>query len=75
MAYPMGKNFSKYPMATDSPYAVSWWYRKQFTIRRRPGRARASGCTSPGINYRANIYVNGKTRSPSDEVGGGAAQL
>ena len=32
MTYPIGKNFSKYPMAADSPFAVPWWYRKQFTL-------------------------------------------
>ncbi|HEY6373140.1 MAG TPA: hypothetical protein VIX37_21375, partial [Candidatus Sulfotelmatobacter sp.] len=28
--YPIGGNFSNIPMAPDSPYAVSWWYRRQF---------------------------------------------
>ena len=32
MAYPIGKNFSKFPMPADSPFAVPWWYRKQFSI-------------------------------------------
>src|ERR1700722_6341758 len=30
MNYPIGANFSDIAMAADSPYAVSWWYRKQF---------------------------------------------
>ena len=30
--YPIGGNFSNIPMAPDSPYAVSWWYRKQFAL-------------------------------------------
>ena len=30
VTYPIGGNFSNIPMQTDSPYAVSWWYRKQF---------------------------------------------
>ena len=30
--YPIGANFSNIAMASDSPYAVSWWYRKAFTI-------------------------------------------
>src|ERR1700756_5700806 len=28
--YPIGKNFSDIAMTPDSPYAQSWWYRKQF---------------------------------------------
>jgi exo-1,4-beta-D-glucosaminidase len=32
VTYPIGANFSNIPMAPESPYAVSWWYRKQFTI-------------------------------------------
>src|ERR1700732_2667269 len=30
VTYPIGGNFSNIAMQTDSPYAVSWWYRKQF---------------------------------------------
>ena len=30
--YPIGANFSNIAMAPDSPYAVSWWYRKQFAV-------------------------------------------
>ena len=30
--YPVGENFSNLPMAADSPYHCSWWYRKQFVI-------------------------------------------
>src|SRR4051794_8441575 len=32
VTYPIGKNFAKYPMQADSPYAVPWWYRTQFTL-------------------------------------------
>src|SRR5207302_4859320 len=30
--YPIGANFSNIAMAPDSPYAVSWWYRKAFAV-------------------------------------------
>ena len=30
--YPMGANFSNLAMPPDSPYTVSWWYRKQFVV-------------------------------------------
>jgi exo-1,4-beta-D-glucosaminidase len=32
VSYPIGGNFSNIPMEPDSPYAVSWWYRKPFTV-------------------------------------------
>ncbi len=32
VTYPIGGNFSNIAMAPDSPYAVSWWYRKQFAV-------------------------------------------
>jgi len=28
VSYPIGFNFSNLPMPPDSPYAVSWWYRR-----------------------------------------------
>src|ERR1700744_1274425 len=30
VTYPIGGNFSNIAMQPDSPYAVSWWYRKAF---------------------------------------------
>ena len=32
VSYPVGGNFSNLPMPPDSPYAVSWWYRKEFSL-------------------------------------------
>src|SRR6202165_608374 len=32
VSYPVGFNFSNIPMPTDSPYAVSLWDRKDFTL-------------------------------------------
>src|SRR5882762_8569732 len=29
VGYPVGFNFSNIPLPTDSPYAASWWYRKE----------------------------------------------
>ena len=31
MAYPVGTNFSNKAMPSDSPFKVSWWYRKEFS--------------------------------------------
>src|SRR6266478_5065229 len=67
--YPVGFNFSNIPMPTDSPYAVSWWYRKEFTL---PAvyAGKNVWLNFRGINYRANIFLNGKQIANSNEVAG-----
>jgi exo-1,4-beta-D-glucosaminidase len=69
VTYPIGGNFSNIPMQTDSPYAVSWWYRKQFAAP-----AAYAGKTIwlnfRGINYRANVWLNGKQIANSDNIAG-----
>ena len=70
LSYPIGANFSNLPMPTDSPYTVSWWYRKEFTLPREyAGKTVWLGFD--GINYRANIFLNGKQIADSHEVAGG----
>ena len=69
VTYPIGGNFSNIAMQTDSPYAVSWWYRKQFAAP-----AAYAGKTVwlnfKGINYRANVWLNGKQIANSDSIAG-----
>ncbi len=67
--YPIGANFSNIPMAADSPYAVSWWYRKTFEIP-ASYKGKTIWLNFKGINYRANIWLNGKQIATSDDVAG-----
>src|SRR5581483_8728500 len=67
--YPIGANFSNIAMAPDSPYAVSWWYRKAFAVP-ASYRGKTIWLKFNGINYRANIWLNGKQIANSDEVAG-----
>ena len=67
--YPIGQNFSNIAMAPDSPYAVSWWYRKAFTVP-ASYKAKTIWLKFNGINYRANIWLNGKQIATSDDVAG-----
>jgi len=67
--YPIGANFSNIPMASDSPYAVSWWYRKAFEIP-ASYKGKTVWLNFKGINYRANIWLNGKQIANSDDVAG-----
>jgi exo-1,4-beta-D-glucosaminidase len=67
--YPVGENFSNLPMAADSPYKCSWWYRKQFVIPAAE-KGRTLWLRFGGINYRANLWINGKRIADATKVAG-----
>jgi len=69
VTYPIGGNFSNIPMQTDSPYAVSWWYRKQFDAP-ASYQGKTIWLKFDGINYRADIWLNGKQIANSNDVAG-----
>jgi len=69
VSYPVGFNFSNIPMPTDSPYAVSWWYRKEFALSHEYA-GKTVWLNFRGINYRANIFLNGKQIANSNDVTG-----
>ena len=58
-SYPVGSNFSHDPMPEDSPYRCSWWYRTEFKVP-ASYQAKNAWLNFAGINYRANIWLNGK---------------
>ena len=69
VTYPIGANFSNIPMDPDSPYAASWWYRKTFTLPALD-KGKTIWLNFRGINYRANVWLNGKQIAKSDDVAG-----
>ena len=69
VTYPIGANFSNIPMAPDSPYAASWWYRKAFEMP-ASYKGKTVWLKFDGINYRANVWLNGKQVADSDKVAG-----
>jgi exo-1,4-beta-D-glucosaminidase len=69
VTYPIGANFSNVPMDPDSPYLASWWYRKTFSIP-AADKGKTIWLNFRGINYRANIWLNGKQIAKSDDVAG-----
>src|SRR5882762_5289746 len=69
VTYPIGANFSNIPMQPDSPYAPSWWYRKTFSLP-LSYQGKTIWLNFRGINYRANIWLNGKQIAKSDDVAG-----
>jgi exo-1,4-beta-D-glucosaminidase len=61
--------FALQDMPEGSPFRCSWWWRKEFTVP----PALASGhywLHFPGINYRANVWVNGKKIADAKDVAG-----
>ena len=69
VTYPIGSNFSNVAMQPDSPFAVSWWYRKQFVIP-ASYKGKNTWLQFGGINYRANVWLNGKQIAKSEDVAG-----
>src|SRR3981189_3125977 len=69
VTYPVGGNFSNIPMTPDSPYAASWWYRKVFLVP-ATYKGKTVWLNFKGINYRANIWLNGKQIATSNDVAG-----
>jgi exo-1,4-beta-D-glucosaminidase len=68
-SYPIGRNFAELPMASDSPYACSWWYRTMFRLP-QDYVGRIVWLHFDGINYRANIWLNGRKLADAKNVAG-----
>jgi exo-1,4-beta-D-glucosaminidase len=68
--YPIGKVFSRLPMPENSPFRCSWWYRTEFNAPASGASGRKVWLNFGGINYRANIWVNGKQVAKADDVAG-----
>jgi exo-1,4-beta-D-glucosaminidase len=69
VSYAIGSEFANQETPSASPYAVPWWYRNEFEVP-----AQFNGKTVwlafRGINYRADIWINGKKLAGSDQVVG-----
>src|SRR5579859_7055610 len=72
--YPIGGEFSNLPMPEDSPFRCSWWYRTTFDVptesvpTRNPGKQ--NWLNFQGINYLANIWLNGKQVANRKQIAG-----
>jgi len=67
--YPIGAQFANLPMPADSPFNRSWWYRAEFTAPAVPARG-ATWLHFDGINFRANVWINGQLIASKDAVAG-----
>ncbi len=67
--YDVGDDFSRRPIPQDSPFAVSWWYRKEFETPVDMAGQRV-WLNFDSINYRANIWLNGRQLANDSQVRG-----
>jgi exo-1,4-beta-D-glucosaminidase len=67
--YPIGGQFANLDMPANSPYAVPWWYRNEFEL---PSTFKGENVWIGfhGINYRADLWINGRKVAGSDEMVG-----
>jgi exo-1,4-beta-D-glucosaminidase len=68
-SYPVFSNFSNVLMPPDSPFRRSWWYRTEFTLP-VDYRGKTLWLGFDGVNYRANVWLNGRRVAPADDVVG-----
>jgi exo-1,4-beta-D-glucosaminidase len=62
--------FAKRPMPPDSPYLCGWWYRTEFTAPAATTRGEHFWLHFGGINYRADVWVNGRKIADAANVAG-----
>jgi exo-1,4-beta-D-glucosaminidase len=72
--YPIGGEFSNLPIPEDSPFRCSWWYRTTFTVPDASvpteNQGKQNWLNFQGINYRANIWLNGKQVANRKQIAG-----
>jgi exo-1,4-beta-D-glucosaminidase len=57
-------------MPEDSPFRNSWWYRSQFRLPSDYREGQQTWLHFNGINYRANIWLNGQKIADAKDVAG-----
>ncbi|HTM41336.1 MAG TPA: glycoside hydrolase family 2 protein [Terriglobales bacterium] len=67
--YPAGENFSNISMQPGSPFAVPWWYRTEFEVP-ASYQGKQVWLNFEGINYRANVWLNGKQIASEKNMAG-----
>jgi exo-1,4-beta-D-glucosaminidase len=63
------KIFSNVDMPAGSPFACSWWFRTEFKAP-AGGAGKTDWLHFNGINYRANIWLNGQKVADAKDVAG-----
>jgi exo-1,4-beta-D-glucosaminidase len=69
MNYSEKNLFANQDMPEGSPFRCSWWYRTEFTLAAGELK-KTQWLNFLGINYRANIWVNGHKVADANDVAG-----
>jgi exo-1,4-beta-D-glucosaminidase len=69
MDYSTRTFFAMQDMPKDSPFRCSWWFRTEFTVPAE-FEGKAQWLDFLGINYRANVWINGKKVADEKDVAG-----
>ena len=67
--YPVGANFANLQMPDDSPFKVPWWCRTEFRLP-ASYKGRNLWLDFNGINYRANVWLNGVQIADQSKMAG-----
>jgi len=68
-SYPIFSDFSELLMPPGSPFQHSWWFRTDFQLPAE-FRGKTLWLNFDGINYRANVWMNGREIASADKVVG-----
>ena len=68
-SYPIFEDFSNIMMPPSSPFRGSWWYRTEFKLT-SDYKGKVIWLGFDGINYRANVWMNGLRIASSENVAG-----
>jgi exo-1,4-beta-D-glucosaminidase len=68
-SYPIFEDFSNILMPPASPFRHSWWYRTEFKLP-NDYQGKMVWLGFDGINYRANVWMNGVPIASSEKVAG-----
>ena len=69
VSYKVGTNFSNVAMPADSPFAVPWWYRTEFTLPREAA-GRTLWLRFAGVNFRFDAWLNGRRIADAAKTAG-----
>jgi len=67
--YPIFRDFSELMMPPGSPFLHSWWFRTEFQLPAKY-RGKTLWLNFDGINYRANVWMNGRRIASADKLVG-----
>jgi exo-1,4-beta-D-glucosaminidase len=69
MGYSSKTFFANQDMPKDSPFRCTWWFRTEFTLPAGYDR-KTAWLHFLGINYRANVWLNGQKIADANDVAG-----